>query len=176
MYGKINLIFCTLLHKIIHPGIIMRGFSSLHPSTEVIIQNKGTITIGKNVSTQRRVTFSSVGGNISIGNNVSFNRNDIIVCHNNISIGDNCIFGPNILIYDHDHKFNFNEIFRDTYNTSPIIIENNCWIGSNVVILRGTHVGEGSIIGASTVLQGDIPPHSIVKSSRELEIQSIIEE
>ena len=171
MLGKAKSIIYTLLLKINHPSINTKGLSTILPRTEIIIRNRGTITIGRDVSTQRRVTLSSVGGHIKVGNNVSFNRNVIIVCHESIFIGDNCILGPNILIYDHDHKFNFHDISRDTFNTSPVIIDRNCWIGANVTILRDTHIGEGCIIGAGTVIQGNIPPHTIVKSDRELDIQ-----
>lgn len=173
MFGKAKSFISTMLLKINHPNLNLIGVNTIHPGTEIIIRKRGTITIGKDVSTQRRVTFSSMGGHITVGNNVSFNRNVIIVSHENICIGDNCILGPNVLIYDHDHKFDFHDISRDTFNTSPVIIDRNCWIGANVIILKGTHIGEGCIIGAGTVLQGDIPAHTIVKCVRELDIQAL---
>ena len=46
--------------------------------------------------------------------------------------------------------------------TSPIIIEDNVWIGSNCTILKGSHIGTGSVIAAGTVIKGKIPPNSIV--------------
>ena len=77
------------------------------------------------------------------------------------------------MIYDHDHRYNAKGFSKDEYKTSPIIIDDNCWIGSNVTILRGTHIGTGSVIGAGCVVKGVIPPHSLVRMSNELNIRQI---
>ena len=77
-----------------------------------------------------------------------------------------------MVIYDHDHKFGEDGI-RSGYNTAPVMIEKNCWIGAGVIILRGTHIGEGSVIGAGCVVKGEIPPHSLVTADRSLSINPI---
>lgn len=77
------------------------------------------------------------------------------------------MFGPNVCIYDHDHKYDA-EGFKEGYRTGAIVIEDHCWIGANVTILRGTHIGEGCVIGAGAILKGDIPEHSLVTPNREL--------
>lgn len=114
----------------------------------------------------------SSGGQINIGENVAFNRNYILICRNNITIGSNTIFGPGVTIYDHDHKFNANGIQSD-FNYGSVIIDNGCWIAANVTILRNTHIGEGCVIGAGTVVKGEIPPHSLVTNDRGLNIVPI---
>ena len=43
-----------------------------------------------------------------------------------------------------------------------IIIEDDVWIGANVVVVTGTHIGTGSVIGANSLVTGFIPPFSIV--------------
>ena len=43
----------------------------------------------------------------------------------------------------------------------PVVIEDNVWIGENVVILLGCSIGFGSIIGANSVVTGNIPRNSI---------------
>lgn len=135
----------------------------------------GKVKTGKNFSIKQGVYIAAVnGGEITIGNNVSINRNCMLVCHDAISIGDNCAIGPNTVFYDHDHNFDKNGI-SEGFKKKPIIIENNCWIGANVTVLRGTHIGEGSVIGAGTVVSGNIPPHSRVTSNRETIIVPIDE-
>lgn len=44
----------------------------------------------------------------------------------------------------------------------PVIIGSNVWIGDKVTILSGVHIGEGSIIGANSVVTKNFPPYSIV--------------
>lgn len=47
-------------------------------------------------------------------------------------------------------------------NLKPIEIGNDVWIGANVTILRGVHIGDGAVIGANTLVNKDIPPYAIV--------------
>lgn len=79
------------------------------------------------------------------------------------------MFGPGVTIYDHDHKFSVEGVKTDL-NYGSVIIDDGCWIAANVVILRNTHIGEGCVIGAGTVVKGQIPPHSLVTSDRKLNI------
>ena len=139
-----------------------------------IYVKSGKVKTGKCFTMKQGVYIAAInGGNISIGDNVSINRNSILVCHDTISIGDNCAIGPNVVFYDHDHKFGENGL-EEGFKTAPIVVEQNCWIGAGVTILRGTHIGEGAVIGAGCVVSGDIPPHSLVTSNRELNITPII--
>lgn len=110
---------------------------------------------------------------MDIGSNVGFNRNCIVICRERITIGEKCVFGPNVVIYDHDHLFNTDGIKSNEYKSSPILIEPGCWIGANAIILRGATIGEGSVIGAGTVVRGNIPPHSLVTNDRTMRIRPI---
>lgn len=138
-----------------------------------IYAKSGKICVGKNFSMNQGAYIAAIdGGTVTIGKNVSLNRNCICVSHDTIRIGDNCAIGPNTVIYDHDHRFGINGI-EVGYKKSPVIIENNCWLGAGVTILRGTYIGEGSVIGAGCIVTGEIPPHSIVTSNRDLNIVQI---
>ena len=167
-----------LLNKIIYKikfgkNIRFDGVPSFISHMQIYV-HFGRIRFGKNFSIKQGVYIAAIdGGNITFGDNVSINRNCILVCHNAISIADNCAIGPNTVFYDHDHKFGLNGI-EVGFKTSPIVIEKNCWIGAGVTILKGTHIGEGSVIGAGSVVKGVIPPHSIVTSNRELVITPIV--
>jgi maltose O-acetyltransferase len=46
--------------------------------------------------------------------------------------------------------------------TRPVVIEDDVWIGTRVIILPGVHVGTGSVIGAGSVVTHDVEPYSIV--------------
>lgn len=166
-------VLSTIWMKIRHPFVKTNGWHYVRPGTEIIIRNGGILSIGRKVATQYRVTFSVIGGNLSIDDNTSFNRNNILICREKIQIGSRCSFGPNVVVYDHDHIFDSEQVSGNHYKTSGIVIEDNCWIGANVAILRGTHIGNGSVIGAGSIVKGNIPPHSLVKMNRELNIEKI---
>lgn len=48
-----------------------------------------------------------------------------------------------------------------TLNDSTVTIEDDAWIGCNVVILKGVTIGKGAVIGAGSVVTHDIPAHAI---------------
>ena len=166
-----------LLNKIIYKirfgeKVYFSGIPAFVTHMQIYVRS-GKVKIGKGFTMKQGVYMAALnGGEILIGDNVSINRNCILVCHDSISIADNCAIGPNTVFYDHDHKFDENGI-APGFNTAPIVIERNCWIGAGVTILRGTHIGEGSVIGACSIVSGNIPPHSLVKSNRSLIITPI---
>lgn len=95
-----------------------------------------------------------------IGKMVSFNNNCIITCRDSIVIGSNVLIEPNVLIFDHDHDYKSDD-FLNNFVTEPIIIEDNVWIGGNCTILKGTIIHSGAVIGAGTVVSGEVHANSV---------------
>ena len=102
------------------------------------------------------------GGEISIDSNTFINDGCKLNTRKNISIGSGCIIGQNVLMYDHDHDYHSTENLRNGFITDPIIIGDDVWIGSNAVILRGTSIGSGCVIGAGSIIKGKIEPGTLV--------------
>lgn len=114
-------------------------------------------------------------GTIIIGKNCFFNNYCSLTARNRIIIGNNSIFGENVKIYDHNHRFNKSNIRlkNQGYSIGSVKIGNNCWIGSNVVLLKGTDIGDNCVIGAGCIINGKIPPASIVKNNDNYTIEKI---
>lgn len=160
--------------RLFNRRVDIKGSVNLHWNTKIIVSNDGKMSLGNGLSTFNNVHLTANGGNLSIGSEVFFNRNCLVICMDSIKIGNHCLFGPNVCVYDHDHKFGVQGV-QNQYNTSPIVIEDGCWIGANAVILRGSYIGKGCVIGAGTVIKGRVPPHSIVTNERKLIIKPIEE-
>jgi acetyltransferase-like isoleucine patch superfamily enzyme len=101
---------------------------------------------------------------IAVGDNVFINKNAYLA--GRIVIGNNVLIGPNVTIIDGSGNHNFltvgqfiNEQGRGTDST--INIGDDSWIAANVIIIKGGSVGEGSIVGAGSVVTKDMPPYSI---------------
>ena len=114
-------------------------------------------------------------GNLYIDDNVYINRNCQIVCYKNISIGKNVKIGPNAIIMDNDHAFGSNGIMKGKFKSSDIEIGKNVWIGANAIILRGTKIGNNTVIGAGSLIKGIIPSNSVIVQKRENTIIEIKE-
>ena len=120
----------------------------------------GDVYIGKNSF------FTATYGIMHIGNNTRFNTNVHINSSGGgfISIGDNCLIGPNVVIRTSNHKFDDvnTPIVNQGHVTGRIIIEDDVWLGSNVIILPNVTIGKGSVIGAGSVITKDIPKFAVV--------------
>lgn len=142
-------------------------------STEIICENNCVLKIGNNFFARKNFTIrgtNELGKNIvkiTIGSNCFFNEGCSINAMDEIDIGDDCIFGENVHIYDHNHNYkDCTKLIREQgFNSKPVKIGNNCWIGTNVVVLKGVIIGNNSIIGAGCVIYKDVPSDSILLSN-----------
>lgn len=142
-------------------------------TTSIKIGRGGHIKLGKMSSFSPRTVISATDNAlIQVGCKTGVNYNTVIVSRESIKIGNNVLIGPNVSIYDHDHNFENGSLIREQgYLTSPIIIEDDVWLGAGVTVLKGVHIGKGSIIGAGTVVTKNIPENSVVYSKNELIIK-----
>jgi acetyltransferase-like isoleucine patch superfamily enzyme len=115
------------------------------------------ITISKNY----KFLFSK---NIFISEHVYIGPNATIYAHDNVTISRGTIIGPHITIYTANHNFNNADSipYDKKLNKKAVIIKENVWIGGNVILLPGTIINEGCIIGAGAVIAKEIPKYSIV--------------
>lgn len=81
-----------------------------------------------------------------------------------IRIGNNVLTASNVLITDSDHVVEPGvPVTQSTrFITKPVLIEDNCWLGQNVVVLKGVTIGHDSIVGANSVVTKDVPPCCVV--------------
>lgn len=135
------------------------------------ISNGGIIKIGDNnrfnslttrnkIGLHHRCMISATpindGCKIEIGNNCGFSGTSIwCFCH--IKLGNDVRCGANTLIMDGDAHY---DDIR-TSPPSPIIINDNVWLGTNVVVLKGVSIGENTVIGANSIVTHDIPSNCI---------------
>ena len=135
--------------------------------TELKIKN-GKAHFGKEQITRGMAVFRVEGGELTIGDKCFFNQNVSITCKNKIVIGDRCQIANNVVIVDHDHAGSEN---WGSYVETPVIIGNDVWIGAGAVILRGTTIGDKAVIGAGSIVKGDVPAGSVYYQKRETVIR-----
>ena len=105
---------------------------------------------------------------ITIGSGCNFGEGAHLTAFRQITIGDNLQTGPNVLITDNAHgqstrqDMSLPPMARQLSTKGPVVIGDNVWIGCNVCIMSGVHVGDGAIIGANSVVTHDVPPYSVV--------------
>ena len=117
---------------------------------------------GKNVNIERNALFGS-GINLCIGSNSGLGINCVVP--GDIIIGKDVMMGPNCYILDSNHAFDRVDIpmiQQGHLVRKQTIIEDDVWIGRNVIFTPGRVVKKGSIIAAGCVLSKDFPEYSII--------------
>lgn len=115
---------------------------------------------GSNVNIEKGAQFSS---EISLGDNSGIGVNAMISSY--VTIGNDVMMGPDCIILTANHGMELNGVpmCRQKHaESSPVVIEDDVWIGARVIILPGVHVGTGSVIGAGSVVTKNVEPYSIV--------------
>jgi acetyltransferase-like isoleucine patch superfamily enzyme len=122
------------------------------------------IFLGENVILERNCHIStSYVGYIRINKNSSIGVGTQIWGAGGVDIGENVLIGGNTFISTVNHNIGDTEksIMEQGSTLKAIKIENDCWLGANVIVLPGVTIGEGSVIGAGSVVTKDIPSYSI---------------
>ncbi len=135
-----------------------------YESVRIVGDSPGAIAIGDDVRILRGVTIStSSGGSVQIGNGIHIGEGSVIHSGVRISIGDNVIIGPQNIIVDLDHRFERMDlpINQQGMSGKEVRIEEDVWIASHCVIIKGVTIGRGAVIAAGSIVNKSIPPYSV---------------
>lgn len=105
------------------------------------------------------------GGRIEIGDRTSIAGYCVLSAAVRVSIGRGVLFARNVYIADHRHGFQQAEVpilDQPLEDLRAVIVEDDAWLGQNVVLLPGVTVGRGAVVGANSVIREDVPPRSVV--------------
>lgn len=127
-------------------------------------RENGRIEIGSNVLLEDGVRLVSArDGVIRIGDDSALTREANLVGGADILIGRKCVLGPRVTINANDHATARDQFIRDQgFVHAPVILEDDCWTGANVVIVKGVTLARGTVMGANAVVTKSTEPYSIV--------------
>ncbi len=140
-------------------------------------ENGSVINMGENLTMRSLPRSNSIGvfqpvilrtikpdACLRIGNNVGVSGCSIVVA-NLVEIGDNVLIGSGTLIIDSDLHSNdpYKRVEQsDCFDSLPVKIDRDVFVGARTIILKGVTIGEGAIIGAGAVVVHDVEPFTIV--------------
>ncbi|GAA1955129.1 acyltransferase [Agromyces allii] len=104
------------------------------------------------------------GGSIRLGDNCTVNPYTVIYGHGGVQIGDNVRIATHSVIVSANHVFSDPDqpIYQQGVTAEGIVIEDDVWIGANVTILDGAHIGHGCVVAAGSVVRGHHAPMSVL--------------
>jgi len=143
IYGPSNRFFSNLRFRYYHPRL-MEGSGMFSSLTGLSIPCPGRVWIGEDVSLNEFVILNACNGG-------------------EIRIRHHTLIGPFVLMRAADHVYvdKNTRINLQGHKGGRILVGEDCWIGGHVTITRDVEIGNGSIIGANSVVTKDIPPFSV---------------
>jgi acetyltransferase-like isoleucine patch superfamily enzyme len=140
----------------------------ISPLADIEASVRGTrISIGSGVVIDAFVKIKPAGGvgDVEIGRGSVINSGCVVYTGNGIRIGANVLIAANCTLAPTNHAFTNPDIPIRAQGFSPsrggIVIGDDVWIGANTVILDGARIGPGCVIGAASVVNGDLPAFCI---------------
>jgi acetyltransferase-like isoleucine patch superfamily enzyme len=167
-YGLIKLIFSTIYTRLFFKGV--RIFR-----LPIDIRNKTNINFGKNLTTGFGCRFEacildSDREVLFFGNNVQVNDYVHITAMEHVEIGNNVLIASKVYISDCSHgsytgnEFDSNPDMAPSARalfSKPVTIKDNVWLGEFVSVLPGVTIGQGTIVGANSVVSKSLPEYVI---------------
>jgi acetyltransferase-like isoleucine patch superfamily enzyme len=123
------------------------------------------VTIGKYaIIRPSNIYGGPIGEGLTMGDNSNIGPYNYIGCSGKITIGNNVMLAPRVSIYAENHVFDHPELLiRDQgVEKKEVIIEDDCWLAANSIILAGVTIGQGSIVAAGSVVTENVPAYSLV--------------
>ena len=148
--------------------LLIHPTANISPLADIERSVKGTkMEIGARTMIDAFVKIKPAGGlgELVIGDDCAINSGCVFYTGNGITIGNdvaiaaNCTFAPT----NHEFKDANTLIRKQGFQPSRggIVVEDDVWIGSNVVILDGAVIGKGSVIAAGSVVRGKLEPYGV---------------
>ena len=134
--------------------------------SSVLLSNALKLKIGSycKITSGTRIEPGTSSNGITIGNHVDISRNCWVVGSGDIIIKNYVRFAPNVAVISSNHNYSDIEkrIADQGAVSEPITIEEDCWLGINVVVTAGVTIGRGSVVGANAVVTKNVKPYSVV--------------
>ena len=115
-----------------------------------------------------RILTDRAGARISIGERTYVHASGLHAS-DSIVIGSRCLIAGNCQLFDSNgHELAFDaphERLTRRDVPRPIVIEDDVWLGTGVIVLPGTHIGEGAVVAAGSVVGGRVAPRTLVRGN-----------
>ena len=136
--------------------------SVIHHSVRMDTPPYRQFRLGRYSVIESGACINNAVGDVIIGDYTRIGLHNTIIGPVNIGHHVNLAQGITLTALNHNFEDSEKRIDEQGVSTTPVVIEDDVWIGANAVILPGVRVGTHSVVAAGAVVTKDVPPHSIV--------------
>lgn len=156
--------------KFSYPNKLFVGINiNIGDHCEINALSKNGFYFGNNLSIGHhsliRSGMSDDSAGVKIGNNVNIGIYNYFTGMGGFEIGNDTIFAPNVSIFAANHNYeDINQLIRlqGVSTKGGVKIGNDCWIGTRVVILDGTVLGNHCVVAAGAIVNGKFPDNCVI--------------
>lgn len=147
--------------------------SVIHLSVRMDVVPFNRFSLGKRSVIESFSCVNNAVGDVTIGECSRVGLNNTVI--GPVSIGNHVNLAQGIVVTGLNHGFSdpAKRIDEHKVVTSPVVIDDDVWVGANCVITPGVHIGSHCVIGAGSVVTHDIPPHSLALGTPAKVVKSI---
>jgi len=154
----------------------------IETGSNIIVPKGASLSLGEGCYVGRYVELGP-GAKIEIGSHTSIQDRSIFV--GDVYIGRYCLFSLNVLISSGRHYYDLHPyaLIKDQDRfvsqnrakvaaySKPVVVEDDCWLGINTVVMPGVTIGKGAVVGANSVVTKDVAPYTVVAGVPAREIK-----
>lgn len=147
----------------------LNGTTTIQHDSIIDARVRQKMTFGKNFSLgpfsmiEGFGVLNELGESLSVGNNVGIAGHSVISIRGPVTIGNNVIIGPFFSLHSEEHTFSAEDkpIRSQGVSRKGVHIADDVWIGAKVTILDGVNIGQGTVIGAGSIVTHSIPSNVV---------------
>lgn len=129
---------------------------------QVVATDGGEIIIGDGVAIQDFAMLCASRGTLEIGDNTLIGTGSQLATVDSVKIGNDCLIAAYSVIRDANHGMERGiPMSQQACVNSPIVIGDDVWLGTHVVVTAGVTIGAGTVIGANAVVTREMPDFSV---------------
>lgn len=148
-----------------HGNVVTEGFVFLGRGVQVQVRpGHARLVLGRWVHLGDANRLLVHEGTLRIGDKTVFGRDNTVTCYLDIDIGPRTLLSDWVYICDFDHRTEDVTVpIKDQgIVKAPVRFAGDCWVGVKASVLRGSDVGEGTVLAAHSVVRGPVPDYAIV--------------
>ena len=147
----------------VNPFVHKKGMNScIRRRTRLDVVPWNKFNLGQNSTIEDFTAINNSVGDVIVGDRTRIGLSNTLI--GPVHVGDDVRLAQNVVLsgLNHNYKEIDSPIHKQGVSTKPIVVEDESWIGANVVIVPGVTIGKHSIVAAGSVVTKNVPPYSVV--------------
>ncbi|RNL64403.1 acyltransferase [Nocardioides marmoriginsengisoli] len=142
-----------------YPPAAVYGHRAIHIGEDTLIGAGSNLIVGYSPD---EVDLPARG--LVIGDRCVIGAMATLTAHESITIGDDVWFGRNVFVSDASHGYQdpSTPIGQQLGPKQPVSIGSGSWLGHGAIVLPGAQIGRNVVVGAGSVVRGEIPDHAVI--------------